>query len=88
MNDKRANRQLLPAVWNGAVMLWNELLRGTPPEAVVAPTTKQAAASWSGDLSALEIQRLVAEYELARAPIDPSEKPRETEAPQPSRRLK
>jgi hypothetical protein len=66
MNDKRSpNRKVLPGVWNGAAALWNELLRGTPAGGGVAPTMEEPA-SWSSDLSAFEIKRLVAEYELAR----------------------
>ena len=88
MNDTRSrNRKVLPSVWNGAVALWNELLRGTPPEAVVASTIDEAP-SWSNGLSALELQRLVAEYEFARARVDPSRKRHEREAPPPSSRLK
>jgi hypothetical protein len=53
-------------MWTGAVTLWHELLRGTAPEAAVAPKIDDPAGLWSG-LSALEIQRLLAEYEFARA---------------------
>jgi len=88
MNDRRSrNRRVLPAVWNGAVTLWKELLRGTPQETEVA-STMNAPVSWSNGLSALEIQRLVAEYEFARARVDPSRKRHEREAPPPSSRLK
>ena len=89
MNNKHSpNRKGLPAVWNGAVTLWNELLRGTPSETVVPSTIDEPAVWWSSGLSALEIQRLVAEYEFARARIDPSGKPYEPDAPQSSSRLK
>ena len=46
MNDKHSpNRKVLPAVWNGAVTLWNELLRGTPSETVVPSTIDEPAVS-------------------------------------------
>jgi hypothetical protein len=89
MNDQRSrNRRVLPAVWHGAVTLWHEMLRGTPPEAVVASTVDEPVASWSNGLSVLELQRLLAEYEFARERIEPSGKPHEPGAAQPSSRLK
>jgi len=89
MNDERSRtRKVLPAVWNGAVTLWKELLRGTPPEAGVASTIDEPGAWSSIGLSPLEIQRLVAEYEFARSRIDPFEKPHQPGAPPPSSRVK
>jgi hypothetical protein len=88
MNNARSpNRRVLPAMWTGAVTLWHELLRGSAPDAAVASTVDDPAGSWSG-LSALEIQRLLAEYEFARARIDPSGNPHQSGAPQSSSRLK
>ena len=88
MNNTRSpNRKVFPAMWTGAVTLWHELLRGSAPEAAVAPKPDDPGGLWNG-LSALEIQRLVAEYEFARERIDLSEKLHESEVPQPSSRLK
>jgi len=67
MNNTRSpNRKVFPAMWTGAMTLWHELLRGTAPEGVVASNIDDPGVTWSG-LSVLEIQRLLAEYEFARA---------------------
>ena len=86
--DARTALTVAPEAAEFTWLSTNELLRGTPSETVVPSTIDEPAVWWSSGLSALEIQRLVAEYEFARARIDPSGKPYESDAPQSSSRLK